>query len=126
MKISLVLCLMVKIEVSILRGVEVMNVLWSLLLLPPYLRLGAWQIDSTISQIYLTIASMQAVANCPICHEAAHRIHSHYERTLADLPWGEYSVSWQLQVRKFFCTNSNCQRRIFTERLPGEPSRSGG
>ena len=25
---------------------------------------------------------------------------------------------WQLQVRKFFCSNPDCQRRIFTERLP--------
>ncbi len=96
-----------------------MNILWSLLLLPPYLRLGAWQIDSTTTQINLTIASTKALADCPVCHEAAHRIHSHYERTLADLPWSEYGVSWQLQVRKFFCTNPNCQRRIFTERLPG-------
>ena len=99
--------------------VEVMNVLSRLLLLPTYLRLAAWQIDTTTAQIHLTIVSTQAVADCPICHKAAYRIHSHYERTLADLPWSEYGVSWQLQVRKFFCTNSNCQRRIFTERLPG-------
>ena len=38
---------------------------------------------------------------------------------MADLPWSEYGVSWQLQVRKFFCTNPDCPRRIFTERLPG-------
>ncbi len=96
-----------------------MNLLWSLLLLPPYLQLEAWQIDPPTTQVILTIASTQALPDCPICHEAAYRIHSYYERTLADLPWGEYSVSWQLQVRKFFCTNPNCQRRIFTERLPG-------
>ena len=91
-----------------------MNLLWSLLLLPPYLQLEAWQIDPPTTQVILTIASTQALSDCPVCHEAARRVHSHYERTLADLPWSEYSVSWQLQVRKFFCTNPNCFRRIFT------------
>ncbi len=96
-----------------------MNILSHLLLLPPYLRLCAWQIEETTTQINLTIVSTQAMADCPICHKPAHRIHSHYERTLADLPWSEYGVRWQLRVRKFFCTNPDCQRRIFTERLPG-------
>ena len=91
-----------------------MNILSSLLLLPSYLWLCAWQIEETTTQIYLTVVSTQAMASCPICHQAAHRIHSHYERTLADLPWSEYGVSWQLQVRKFFCTNPDCPRRINT------------
>lgn len=37
---------------------------------------------------------------------------------MKDLPWGEYEVKWRLAVRKFFCTNPKCQRKIFTERLP--------
>ena len=96
-----------------------MNILARLLLLPPYLGLDAWQIESTTTHINLTIVSKGAIAEGPICHQGTHRIHSHYERTVADLPWSEYRVSWLLQVRKFFCTNPNCPRRIFTERLPG-------
>lgn len=96
-----------------------MNILARLLLLPPYLGLDGWQIESTTTHINLTIVSKGASAECPICHQGTHRIHSHYERTVADLPWSEYGVSWKLQVRKFFCTNPNCPRRIFTERLPG-------
>jgi transposase len=46
------------------------------------------------------------------------RIHSHYERTLADLPRAAYRVRLQLRVRKWFCRNRHCRRRIFTERLP--------
>jgi transposase len=38
---------------------------------------------------------------------------------LADLPWSGYRVTWQLRVRKLFCHNRRCPRRIFTERLPG-------
>jgi transposase len=40
-------------------------------------------------------------------------------RTLADLPWSGYRVAWRLRVRKLFCRNAICPRRIFTERLPG-------
>jgi transposase len=40
------------------------------------------------------------------------------ERTLADLPWAAYRVRLQLRVRKWFCGNRRCRRRIFTERLP--------
>src|SRR5439155_4282602 len=35
-----------------------------------------------------------------------------------DLPWAEYRVRIQLRVRKWFCRNRHCRRRIFTERLP--------
>jgi transposase len=48
----------------------------------------------------------------------AHRIHSRYTRTLADLPWAHYRVRLQLRVRKWWCQNAACVRRIFTERLP--------
>jgi len=36
---------------------------------------------------------------------------------VADLPWGPWRVVLRLQVRKFFCVNGRCARRIFTERL---------
>jgi transposase len=46
-------------------------------------------------------------------------VHSRYERTLADLPWSAYAVTIRLRVRRLFCRNTRCERRIFTERLPG-------
>jgi transposase len=49
----------------------------------------------------------------------ANRLHSHYERTLADLPWGDWRVKLGLGVRKLFCDNPHCTRQIFTERLAG-------
>ena len=33
-------------------------------------------------------------------------------------PWAAYRVHLQLRVRKWFCGNRACRRRIFTERLP--------
>ena len=82
------------------------------------LRLDACQVDSPAAQITLRVRSTQATASCPLCTTPAQRMHSHYERTLADLPWAHYRVRLQLRVRKWFCRNRACRRRIFTERLP--------
>jgi transposase len=56
---------------------------------------------------------------CPVCGEPSDRVHSRYERTLADLPWARFAVCFHLQVRRFFCENPTCPRTIFAERLTG-------
>jgi transposase len=70
-------------------------------------------------QITLLVSSRQAAPRCPGCGVPARHIHSRYTRTLADLPWSGYRVTWRLRVRKFFCRKAACSRRLFTERLPG-------
>jgi len=75
-------------------------------------------LDDATAQITLRVRSTQAMAPCPLCTTPARRIHSHYERALADLPWAHYRVRLQLRVRKWFCPNRQCPRCIFTERLP--------
>jgi transposase len=82
------------------------------------LRLEACAVDATTAQITLRVQSTQTRAPCPLCATPARRIHSDYGRTLADLPWAQYRVCLQLRVRKWFCRNRSCPRRIFTERLP--------
>jgi transposase len=79
--------------------------------------LEATEIDPTQHQIRLTVRTLGASSRCPGCQCLSHRIHSHYQRQLADLPWSDYQVSLQLQTRKFFCDNPACQRKIFTERF---------
>jgi transposase len=82
------------------------------------LHLEACALDDATRQITLAVRATQVRAPCPVCTTPASRIHSHYERTLADLPWAAYRVRLQLRVRKWFCHNPRCRRRIFTERLP--------
>ena len=84
------------------------------------LHLEACHVDTTAAQITLLVHSTQASVPCPcpLCTTPARRIHRHYERILADLPWAAYRVCLQLRVRKWFCRNRQCPRRIFTERLP--------
>jgi transposase len=82
------------------------------------LRLEACAVNDTAAQITLRVRSRQTSVPCPLCAIPAQRIHSHYERTLADLPWAQYRVGLHVRVRKWFCRNHACPRRIFTERLP--------
>jgi transposase len=55
---------------------------------------------------------------CPRCGQASDRVHSHYRRVLADLPWQGCLVALHVQARRFRCVTPGCPRRIFAERLP--------
>ena len=94
-----------------------MDILACLLMLPAFIHLEDWQIDTLSTELTFMLSSKQASPVCPSCQTPAYRVHSHYERTLADLPWSEYGVCWKLTVRKCFCKNADCQQRIFTERM---------
>ncbi|WP_201389622.1 ISL3 family transposase [Ktedonobacter sp. SOSP1-85] len=64
------------------------------------------------------VVSVRPSSCCPLCAQASSQVHSQYQRTLRDVPCGGRSVVLRLSVRKFFCRNPDCPRRIFTERLP--------
>jgi transposase len=67
--------------------------------------------------ITLTVISTQLNPRCPLCGRSASRIHSHYRRQLTDMSCAGRRVHLLLQVRKFFCDETSCPRKIFTERL---------
>ncbi len=93
-------------------------------LLPYLLPLGTsfqvnqLRIESDGQTVTVELEAITPDSPCPSCRLPAERIHSHYQRTVADLPWADLVVRLHLLVRKFFCDNSACERRIFTERLP--------
>lgn len=68
--------------------------------------------------IELHVSSTQPTAACPVCAQPSGAVHSRYVRWLADLPWAGIPVVIHLEVRKLFCRNPTCPRRIFTERQP--------
>lgn len=80
--------------------------------------MNGWAINYRQFQITLRLLSTPPRAQCPLCFRPSRRIHSHYQRTFADLPWATFQVRLEVRARKFFCSNQACQRRIFTERLP--------
>jgi len=56
---------------------------------------------------------------CPACGVPSGRVHSRYERRLADVAAGGQEVLIHLQVRRFSCGNDGCERRTFAEQVPG-------
>ena len=96
-----------------------MNLLSHLLPDRTRIRLETWNLDAVRSTITLSLQARRITACCPLCGKRSKRVHSRYERTLADLPWGAYAVTIRLRVRRLFCHNVRCERCIFTERLPG-------
>src|SRR3954470_9799866 len=76
--------------------------------------------DVTIGpdQIVATVVATSPRGTCPVCGTWSEAVHSLYQRTIADLPWGRQTVRLHLRVRKFFCRQPTCARRVFTERLP--------
>jgi transposase len=89
----------------------------SMSLLPkvPGLRLENIAIDA--QTVSLSVASTRPSASCPVCGHETARLHSHYRRTVADLPWAGRSVRLSLRLRRFRCSAPECPRRIFAERL---------
>src|SRR5713226_2362584 len=75
--------------------------------------------------IRVALASGREAITCPACGTLARRVHSRYQRRLADLPWQGLAVTLTLETRRFFCEDSGCPRRIFAEPFPGlAPARS--
>lgn len=74
------------------------------------------QIDNRA--IRLLMHSIQTTSHCPLCAQPSARVHSRYHRTLADLPWADVPVQIVIGVRRFFCDNASCSRKIFAERIP--------
>ena len=73
--------------------------------------------DVTDQEITLTVVSTRQNPCCPLCGSSASRVHSQYHRHLTDMSCAGRRVRLILHVRKFFCDEQTCVRKIFTERL---------
>ena len=75
-------------------------------------------LDASDTQITVVVVTTSPEADCPLCQCGSARVHSRYVRQVADLPWMGCTVRLELHVRRFCCSNQECARQIFTERLP--------
>lgn len=87
-------------------------------LLPDPTCLHLQLLDGSSTAITAVVATTSEEAQCPFCRKPSGRIHSRYVRKVADLPWMGCAVRLELHVRRFFCSNQECERQIFTERVP--------
>jgi hypothetical protein len=98
----------------------------SLHILFPHLRgFRLFSLDREAKRLVLICERVTSTALCPVCGVPAHRIHSRYQRTVWDLSVQNVQVVLHLHVRKFYCDQQSCPRRIFAERLPQVTSPHG-
>jgi transposase len=82
---------------------------------------AAIRLEHIVSQptsLVIVVTAVRRQAGCPKCRRISTRVHSHYQRTVADLPWQGVSVRLELHTRRFRCLNDLCERSIFCERMP--------
>ncbi|MEJ7816067.1 MAG: transposase family protein, partial [Rubrobacter sp.] len=84
--------------------------------IPDQLHVDALSFDGNLLTISGRVRG--SAARCPLCGQPSRRTHGRYTRTLADLPWSGTPARLRVRVRKFFCDQPTCERRIFAERLP--------
>jgi transposase len=87
-------------------------------LLPDAAVLQLKHLEMSEEELLLVVSSTQPEGVCPTCGQRTARVHSHYQRTLQDLPCSGLHVRLRVHVRRFCCTNDACVGHIFTERLP--------
>ncbi|MFE3175174.1 ISL3 family transposase [Amycolatopsis sp. NPDC059235] len=70
-------------------------------------------------RVELHASVLQPDAVCSGCGVRSGRVHSRYQRCLADPAVGGQETVIRLLVRRFFCSNSDCAKRTFAEQVPG-------
>lgn len=65
----------------------------------------------------MQLAPTNQKAACPLCQQISTKVHSRYRRALDDLPCCGKPLRLQVMVRRFFCLNEECSRRLFAERV---------
>jgi len=75
-------------------------------------------ISDTPDELLVRVSSHRPSSPCPHCSTPSFAMHSSYHRHPRDLPCTGRPIRLLLTVRKFFCRNPDCSRKVFTERLP--------
>lgn len=73
-------------------------------------------VSDSSDSIILAVRSESSVAGCPLCGARSRRIHSRYDRQVADLPCAGKEIRLRVITRRFICEVPHCRRRIFAER----------
>jgi transposase len=81
------------------------------------------EIAVTAGLLLVLARARAATAACPMCGTESGRVHSRYDRRLADAAIGGRQVEIRLEVRRFFCPAPGCRRTTFAEQVDGLTTR---
>jgi transposase len=76
------------------------------------------QIQVMETGLVIAVSATHPTSCCPLCAQPSPHLHSHYQRTVWDVQCAGRWVQLALTVRRFYCRNPACQRKVFTERIP--------
>ncbi|MFE7302670.1 ISL3 family transposase [Streptomyces sp. NPDC057579] len=77
------------------------------------------RVGFTADALEVSAAACGPAPRCPGCRARARRVHSSYERGLAERPLTGRQLQVGLRVRRFFCDRSSCKRKTFVEQVSG-------
>jgi transposase len=83
------------------------------------------QIDLVGESVQIRAHPRAMQACCPGCGGESSRVHSRYERRLADAAVAGRRAEIRLRVRRFFCDGEGCRVRTFAEQVAGLTARYG-
>ncbi|MER5699915.1 ISL3 family transposase [Streptomyces mirabilis] len=69
--------------------------------------------------VRIAACTRELTVACPDCGRGSARVHSRYNRMLADVAAGGRPVLIGLSVRRLFCDSPGCGRRTFAEQVEG-------
>lgn len=95
------------------------------ILFPHLARLRISQVFQTGRSVRIQASTRDPQAACPACGVPARRVHSRYERRISDTAVAGRELLIHLDVRRFFCSNAACSKKIFSEQVPGLTVRYG-
>jgi len=75
--------------------------------------------------VHVLARACASEAACPGCGVLSRRVHSRYQRRLADTASGAQEVLIDLGGRRFFCGSDACAKATFAEQVPGLTTRYG-
>lgn len=79
--------------------------------------LKAERVELVDDRVLIHTRTVGGAATCPRCGEISGRVHSRYQRCLADLPDHGQQVRLILSARLVRCGSPLCRTRIFAERF---------
>ncbi|MGO4650035.1 ISL3 family transposase, partial [Nocardia sp. 2YAB30] len=95
------------------------------MLLPHLAGVAIEEVAEVSGVVCIRASALAAAVACVCCGYDATRVHSRYERYLADAPVGGRRLVVRLRVRRLFCDQSSCRVRTFAEQIEGVTVRHG-
>jgi transposase len=93
------------------------------ILFPHLVEVHLDQMTCTGAGVCLWVSPRAATARCPTCGNHSQRVHSRYERHLADQPIAGQAATVRLRARRFFCLAEGCPAKTFAEQVDGLTTR---